>query len=168
MKRTAVAHITLAAAIGPMILFFPLVQSFGWVPTSHWRVSLASFSVARNEVDLDLDVPSSTSDYDDTDDAAERERRHLRFSGIGRLYYQNQEQDLEDAHLGVVDKLATATCAVVGVGGVGSWAAEALCRSGVGNVSLLPAAFALSAACICSFPLALILYIDWSFLVHSL
>lgn len=48
-----------------------------------------------------------------------------RFGGIARLY-------------GVVgaERLAAAHVAVVGVGGVGSWAAEALVRSGVGEISL--------------------------------
>lgn len=48
-----------------------------------------------------------------------------RFGGIARLYGQ---QGLE--------RLAAAHVAVVGIGGVGSWAAEALVRSGVGELSL--------------------------------
>lgn len=42
-----------------------------------------------------------------------------------------------DAHLQIVERLNKATVAVVGLGGVGSWAAEALCRSGVGNIVLI-------------------------------
>ena len=34
-------------------------------------------------------------------------------------------------------RLHTSTVAVVGLGGVGSWAAEAICRSGVGNIILI-------------------------------
>jgi tRNA threonylcarbamoyladenosine dehydratase len=37
----------------------------------------------------------------------------------------------------VLDRLKKATVAVVGIGGVGSWAAESLCRSGVGNIILI-------------------------------
>lgn len=48
-----------------------------------------------------------------------------RFGGIARLY---GEQGLQ--------RLAAAHVAVVGIGGVGSWAAEALVRSGVGEISL--------------------------------
>lgn len=48
-----------------------------------------------------------------------------RFGGIARLY---GNQGLE--------RLAKAHVAVVGIGGVGSWAAEALARSGVGEISL--------------------------------
>lgn len=49
----------------------------------------------------------------------------LRFGGIARLYGVDALQRLAQAHV-----------AVVGIGGVGSWAAEALVRSGVGEISL--------------------------------
>src|SRR5690554_2572493 len=49
----------------------------------------------------------------------------LRFGGIARLYGVEALQRLQHAHV-----------AVVGIGGVGSWAAEALARSGVGEISL--------------------------------
>ncbi|MET1077575.1 MAG: tRNA cyclic N6-threonylcarbamoyladenosine(37) synthase TcdA [Pseudomonas sp.] len=48
-----------------------------------------------------------------------------RFGGIVRLYGQQGAERLAAAHV-----------AVVGVGGVGSWVAEALARSGVGELSL--------------------------------
>ncbi|NHW59985.1 tRNA cyclic N6-threonylcarbamoyladenosine(37) synthase TcdA, partial [Escherichia coli] len=44
-----------------------------------------------------------------------------RFSGIGRLYGQKALSCFAQAHI-----------CVVGIGGVGSWAAEALARSGIG------------------------------------
>lgn len=49
-----------------------------------------------------------------------------RFDGIGRLY--------SPAGLG---RLQAAHVAVVGIGGVGCWAAEALARSGVGEITLV-------------------------------
>lgn len=49
-----------------------------------------------------------------------------RFSGIARLYGATGLAKLRSAHV-----------AVIGVGGVGSWAAEALTRSGVGNITLV-------------------------------
>ena len=48
-----------------------------------------------------------------------------RFGGIARLY----------GRVGL-ERLVAAHVAVVGIGGVGSWAAEALARSGVGEISL--------------------------------
>ena len=51
-----------------------------------------------------------------------------RFAGVDRLYGQ-----------GAVARLAHARVAVVGLGGVGSWAVEALARSGVGHLALIDA-----------------------------
>lgn len=49
-----------------------------------------------------------------------------RFSGLARLYGADQAAALHAAHV-----------AVIGIGGVGSWAAEALARSGVGTLTLV-------------------------------
>lgn len=49
-----------------------------------------------------------------------------RFSGIARLYGRDG-----------LDRLRRAHVAVVGIGGVGSWSAEALARSGVGALTLV-------------------------------
>ncbi|KID56822.1 sulfur acceptor protein CsdL [Pseudoalteromonas luteoviolacea] len=50
----------------------------------------------------------------------------LRFGGIGRLYGDQQLAWLSDAHF-----------CVIGIGGVGSWAAEALARTGIGHITLI-------------------------------
>ena len=60
----------------------------------------------------------------------------LRFSGVGRLY-QNEHESNANAYLDTVDRLSKSTVAIAGIGGVGSWAAEAICRSGVGNIILI-------------------------------
>ncbi len=49
-----------------------------------------------------------------------------RFHGIGRLY-----------GISALNPLATARMMIVGIGGVGSWTAEALARTGVGNLMLV-------------------------------
>ncbi len=49
-----------------------------------------------------------------------------RFGGIARLYGEDGANKLINAHV-----------AVIGLGGVGSWSAEALARSGVGTMTLI-------------------------------
>ncbi|EXU74982.1 tRNA cyclic N6-threonylcarbamoyladenosine(37) synthase TcdA [Erwinia mallotivora] len=49
-----------------------------------------------------------------------------RFGGTARLYGQSALQLFADAHV-----------CVVGIGGVGSWAAEALARTGIGAITLI-------------------------------
>lgn len=49
-----------------------------------------------------------------------------RFSGLGRLYGRD-----------ALDRLRRARIAVIGIGGVGTWAAEALARSGIGHLALI-------------------------------
>lgn len=50
----------------------------------------------------------------------------MRFGGIERLYGSKGAQAIASAHF-----------CVVGIGGVGSWAAEALARTGVGKITLV-------------------------------
>lgn len=49
-----------------------------------------------------------------------------RFSGIGRLYGQQSLYALARAHF-----------VVIGLGGVGTWAAEAIVRSGIGQITII-------------------------------
>lgn len=51
---------------------------------------------------------------------------HRRFDRVARLYGENRMARLWDAHV-----------VVFGLGGVGSWCAEMLCRSGVGRLTLV-------------------------------
>ncbi|GLX77150.1 tRNA threonylcarbamoyladenosine dehydratase [Thalassotalea insulae] len=50
----------------------------------------------------------------------------LRFGGISRLYGQTGAKVIQASHF-----------CVIGIGGVGSWVAEALARSGVGTITLI-------------------------------
>lgn len=54
------------------------------------------------------------------------EEYRQRFGGVGRLYGSPALEALAQAHI-----------AVIGLGGVGSWTAEALARSGVGELTLI-------------------------------
>lgn len=49
-----------------------------------------------------------------------------RFAGIRRLYGNTEAEIIRQAHI-----------CIIGIGGVGSWAAEALARSGVGRLTLI-------------------------------
>ncbi len=49
-----------------------------------------------------------------------------RFSGIARLYGQSGLEKFQRSHI-----------AVVGIGGIGSWVAESLARSGIGKITLI-------------------------------
>ena len=51
-----------------------------------------------------------------------------RFAGVERLYGQ-----------GTLERLSACHVAVIGIGGVGSWAVEALARSGIGKLTLVDA-----------------------------
>ena len=51
---------------------------------------------------------------------------HRRFGGIARLYGETALSRFRDAHI-----------AVIGIGGVGSWVAEALARSAIGEITLI-------------------------------
>ena len=67
--------------------------------------------------------PSETNTFASPPDSADFERR---FGGVRRLYGADALERFKAAHV-----------CVVGIGGVGSWAAEALARSAVGRIMLI-------------------------------
>lgn len=78
---------------------------------------------------LDTPVDSSAPAIEQSDEDLQRQ---LRFGGVGRLFGASvDEQQL------ALNRLRQSVVTVIGLGGVGSWAAEALCRSGVGNIILI-------------------------------
>lgn len=54
------------------------------------------------------------------------ESYYQRFNGIARLYGESALQHFSQAHI-----------CVIGIGGVGSWVAESLARSGIGEITLI-------------------------------
>jgi len=61
-----------------------------------------------------------------------------RFSSIGRLYDRFSSSTIDSRPIDPsLSRLSNATVAVVGLGGVGSWVAEALVRSGILNLILV-------------------------------
>mmetsp|Transcript_10049 Transcript_10049/g.28577 ORF Transcript_10049/g.28577 Transcript_10049/m.28577 type:complete len:392 (-) Transcript_10049:115-1290(-) len=87
------------------------------------------------------DFNENDDDGDGNDEALMQ--RNLRFAGVGRLYTGKEDyadsKNNNDAtpHLNIVDRLSSSTVLVIGLGGVGSWAAEALCRSAIGSLVLV-------------------------------
>jgi tRNA A37 threonylcarbamoyladenosine dehydratase len=59
-------------------------------------------------------------------DEMETYRLHRRFDRMGRLIGDEKMKKLMDSHV-----------MIIGLGGVGSWAAESIVRSGVGKVTLV-------------------------------
>jgi len=71
-------------------------------------------------------VPRATAAADDASCSLSADASSFRFEGTRRLYGDARFDALTNAHV-----------VVLGLGGVGSWAAEALARSGVGALTLV-------------------------------
>lgn len=117
-------------------VIIPHVFAFCSSPTTKTsgKTQLQSLNVAPSDEYL--------SDLLSQEDDEARSQRNLRFGGVGRLYATEERQpDTDPSHLDpyvqVIERLHQSTVAIIGLGGVGSWAAEALCRSGVGNLILI-------------------------------
>lgn len=70
-----------------------------------------------------MNKPTNINEQQSDQEQANHSRR---FGGISRLYGQTAFDNFCDAHI-----------CVVGIGGVGSWAAEALARSAIGEITLI-------------------------------
>lgn len=74
------------------------------------------------------ELPTAVRVIDAADVAAHDDDASRRFGGVARIYGASS-----------LGALARAHACIVGIGGVGSWAAEALARSGVGRLTLVDA-----------------------------
>eukprot|EP00804_Cyclotella_cryptica_P012907 CCRYP_002267-RC/>CCRYP_002267-RC protein AED:0.33 eAED:0.33 QI:316/1/1/1/1/1/2/581/252 len=150
-------NISIIAALLCKLLLYEHVQSFTVVENVArcadrsclgWRLcpgillysqmDAGVFSAASNE--------GVTKYYEEEDDDKRDPsgmENNLRFSGVGRLYSNNEmtqssssetETSTKDT---IIARISSATVAVIGLGGVGSWAAEALVRSGIGSIVLV-------------------------------
>eukprot|EP00527_Entomoneis_sp_CCMP2396_P002790 CAMPEP_0198147242 /NCGR_PEP_ID=MMETSP1443-20131203/34101_1 /TAXON_ID=186043 /ORGANISM="Entomoneis sp., Strain CCMP2396" /LENGTH=382 /DNA_ID=CAMNT_0043811475 /DNA_START=220 /DNA_END=1369 /DNA_ORIENTATION=- len=72
---------------------------------------------------------------DEASSSIDEINHQVRFGGINRLYSAHAGENAEDSDL--LNRLQESTVVIVGLGGVGSWAAEALCRSGIGHLVLI-------------------------------
>lgn len=88
-------------------------------------VRLAATKNTNNNPSITLPASPSQPENASTD-------YHLRFGAVGRLYASETTSSTT-----ILERLTAATVIVVGLGGVGSWAAEALGRSGVGHLVLV-------------------------------
>jgi tRNA A37 threonylcarbamoyladenosine dehydratase len=112
-----------------------------WIHSStQQRASVANYG-RRHQASLwSTSEPILGDEVDGVSIAPEGQtERNLRFAGVGRLYTDESQQSQSgpDQYIEVIDRLTRATVVVVGLGGVGSWAAEALARSGIGNLCLI-------------------------------
>ena len=88
------------------------------------RGSRSNVSIHRR---LPLHYHSTAKEFD----------RGLRFAGVARLYASKTSKHDRVSVSTILNRLHSATVAVIGLGGIGSWSAESLIRSGVGNIVLI-------------------------------
>lgn len=142
-----IANFKLSSLMMMLLLPDPAVA---WVPTisvisearqeqrQHSQTSLLLLSVHADksqppvEVVQKVEIVNAANGDDGPNDI------QLRFGGVGRLYSNKSKNGSKDEETDLIlDRLQRAVVVVIGLGGVGSWAAEALCRSGIGTLVLI-------------------------------
>jgi tRNA threonylcarbamoyladenosine dehydratase len=108
-----------------MLLLHSLAH--GWTPTL--LLQRKSLLQAESSHQLDEKVEFANDDGPNN--------YQLRFRGVGRLYSGKSTNRSKEQESVILARLQNAVVVVIGLGGVGSWAAEALCRSGVGTLVLV-------------------------------
>jgi tRNA A37 threonylcarbamoyladenosine dehydratase len=127
------------------IILLPIPSgSFVITSSNYYYSSSLPTSRLRDTVDNVESASSSPSSSSSSSSSSSEEERNLRFSGVGRLYTNTasitppeEQQSSREGHLQVIDRLEASHVVVVGLGGVGSWATEALARSGIGCITLI-------------------------------
>jgi tRNA threonylcarbamoyladenosine dehydratase len=121
-----------------------LVHSYAIIPPAYYRngpkcrwIQLLSVMDQRRRTkslysSYGDSVSNALVNFDNEDAAAEDYQ--TRFRGVAQLY---SRFDDDQRNTTVGDRLQNSVVVVVGLGGVGSWAAEALGRSGVGTLILI-------------------------------
>ena len=109
---------------------------------------LSSLTLLRSSNDGSTSNDDVNSDVEDEEDALLDEETILRFQGVGRLYEQTISTSSSTTktktktppsltYTQILTKLQKSTIAIIGIGGVGSWIAESICRSGIHNIILV-------------------------------
>mmetsp|Transcript_10993 Transcript_10993/g.12140 ORF Transcript_10993/g.12140 Transcript_10993/m.12140 type:complete len:414 (+) Transcript_10993:256-1497(+) len=142
-------------AFNPTILSSTLRTSSNFL--SHVSSSLIE---QRNKIlfsqNLNSDNYIAEHNNDEEKEESLDEEAILRFQGVSKLYHnhpsikniQKQKQEhipngkiasstTTTSHKSILSRLQQSTIAVIGIGGVGSWSAEAICRSGIKNIILI-------------------------------
>ena len=86
------------------------------------------FCIPRKENAQIMNAPENIDEQQSDDELSNHDMSNhsRRFGGIRRLYGETAFENFCHAHI-----------CVVGIGGVGSWAAEALARSAIGEITLI-------------------------------
>lgn len=139
--------ITRWLAVSSILILFPSWNFASFVAPIYGTTCTCSRSSSSISSREKFQLATSDREQPTTDQNFLIEQRNLRFSGVGRLFTTTTTttsdpnsttlEHQQQPHLQVIDRLSTATVLVVGLGGVGSWAAEAICRSGVGTIILI-------------------------------
>jgi len=148
MKLTASA---LLLIINQLLLPKPSWSFVGITDWNYWLYSCSPLPSRKKSACL-IQRSASFENDEPVASVSSRVERDLRFGGVGRLYTTTESASINkknstdqkpgdplslEGHLRVIDRLETSRVVVVGLGGVGSWAAEALCRSGIGHITLI-------------------------------
>lgn len=122
-----------AAAVLVFLSLAPVLDSFSVAVCGAWKAGRSTFLLSsgrrvagcRTAVWRPLAPRAAATEFDIAGPGTEEDPYRQRFAGVARLYGPGSLERLRDSHV-----------AVVGLGGVGSWVAESLARSGIGQITI--------------------------------